>query len=791
MGWPEKEMLAQNMQNPGHQVGPKITLRDMGGSTELGTNNEVWYRRKFCMWGTSKLNHLKVIIAIVIGFGVSGCSQESAEAMDQMVKPDEQGLASDKEAFGKADAWNERNNPAGLGIEMKTTLAELPLTGQTDKAAWPDTYWPTYKDSTNQRWQSTGDFLRDLSPMEKYDVVFNAWDPNAVKDLRPFAAGECAQDAFDESYYENLGPAAALTSLHKGNLDTRKAMLAGELDEHCNAKEEGECFKACQIEREEGVEETDDERSIRHRCEDRCDRGGVETWWGLCHAWAPAAIMEDEPLYPVTMPTEFGDIVFDIADMKALYSVIYDRSQATLIGGRCNEFDVDRDEQTGRITNDECRDLNAGSFHVSMTNLIGLQKRGFVEDRTFDYEVWNQPVKGYEIHLMQEISISDAHHLLNVTGPVVGESEVPETEKNDCIEGVNLDAGDYCYNTNIDALYEVHASLEWLTESHASTTAEGHENLAHYTRTDRYTYILEVNDGEIVGGEWTGSSRNNHPDFIWLPIGPGSGNWYVDIEKVRMLGRMAQYDPANRPEGLAEEIVTVHAQDTGVDIPDRDPTGIVSTIEVTDPVSVAEAKVSVDITHTYVGDLTIILKGPDGRDHTLHHKEGGPNQNIQKVYSISDVGPINGTWSLHVADHYQRDIGVLNNWKIEFLVGGQDTSNAIELFDGPAVIDIPDNSYDGVASTLNVDSVGAIKKLVLHLDVSHSYIGDLEVRLVKGGISKTVHNREGGSDNDLKRSYAVDEFIGQEASGTWQLVVRDLANHDKGVVNSWSLEITQ
>ena len=79
--------------------------------------------------------------------------------------------------------------------------------------------------------------------------------------------------------------------------------------------------------------------------------------------------------------------------------------KATIIGGRCNEFKVDRDETTGRITNSECRDLNAGAFHVAMTNLLGLQGRGFVEDRTFDYEVWNQPVKSYEVHTMEEISI--------------------------------------------------------------------------------------------------------------------------------------------------------------------------------------------------------------------------------------------------------------------------------------------------------------------------------------------------------------------------------------------------
>jgi subtilisin-like proprotein convertase family protein len=261
-----------------------------------------------------------------------------------------------------------------------------------------------------------------------------------------------------------------------------------------------------------------------------------------------------------------------------------------------------------------------------------------------------------------------------------------------------------------------------------------------------------------------------------------------------MLGRLAQVDPAAMPTGPTEDIITVSADEVAMDIPDHDANGIFSELEVGDAVSVAEAKVSIDITHTYIGDLSVILTGPDGRKHTLHRKEGGPSDDINKTYTISDVGAINGVWTLQVADHYQRDIGVLNGWKIEFLVGESAPEASTETtnnFAGGTGIDIPDNSNDGVSSSLNVSTVGAIKKLVLNLNISHTYIGDLEIRLVKGGISKTVHNREGGSEDDIERSLTIDEFNGQEASGDWALVVRDLANLDKGIVNSWSLDITQ
>ena len=39
---------------------------------------------------------------------------------------------------------------------------------------WPDTYWPTYEDSVNARWQGS-----DVpSPLEKYDMAFNNWQPS-------------------------------------------------------------------------------------------------------------------------------------------------------------------------------------------------------------------------------------------------------------------------------------------------------------------------------------------------------------------------------------------------------------------------------------------------------------------------------------------------------------------------------------------------------------------------------------------------------------------------------------
>jgi subtilisin-like proprotein convertase family protein len=720
---------------------------------------------------------IQLLTALLAASLVTGCvTQEESETTGGPIshsdqKPDETGTAAEKIADGKFDAWNYRNNPDGLRIVMNTTLVDLPMEGETESPAWPDTYWPTYKDSTNSRWQKTGDYLMDLSPMEKYDAAFNGWDPNSVRDLRPFDATDCSENTFDKGYYDNLGPAAKLVSTTKGNKQTRDAVINGALDDSCNAKADGQCMKDC-----ESVEES----SARSRCEKRCDRGGVETWWGLCHAWAPAAILEKEPLHAVTIPTEHGEIVFTVGDLKALYAVIYDRSDSALIGGRCNDHEVKRDETTGRIISDECRDLNAGSFHVALTNLIGLQKRGFVEDRTFDYEVWNQPVKGYTVHNLDEISVAEAHELMNV------DTAMPT----DCVSGVDVTAGDYCYNKNVDTLYKVSATLDWVTESHASTIAEGAENLARYSRTDRYTYILEVVDGKVVGGEWYGSAIRNHPDFIWLPFRPISGNRHVSVEQVRLLGDMSQTDPTIVPTALPT-LVQAASGDINVAIPDKTPAGISSTIEVGDAVTVEEVKVSIDISHTYIGDLFIKLNGPNGQEYILHNKQGGSTVDLQKTFTVRNAGAINGLWTLAVSDHYGVDVGTLNNWRLEFIVGNVPGAamETVEEFKNDRVIDIPDNTAEGVNSYIDVGPTGTVKGLELTLNIEHTYISDLEITLSKGGVSKVIHNREGGSSDNIERTFSLDEFNGESMTGRWFLKIRDLASRDTGKRLGWSLHV--
>ena len=104
--------------------------------------------------------------------------------------------------------------------------------------------------------------------------------------------------------------------------------------------------------------------------------------------------------------------------------------------------------------------------------------------------------------------------------------------------------------------------------------------------------------------------------------------------------------------------------------------------------------------------------------------------------------------------------------------------------------EIPDNDPQGVTATIDVPDSMSISALKLDLDITHTWVGDLEVLLIHDGITATIWSREGGSDDDIQQSFDLQDFNGKDASGDWTLKVVDHAARDTGTINSWSLSIT-
>jgi subtilisin-like proprotein convertase family protein len=134
----------------------------------------------------------------------------------------------------------------------------------------------------------------------------------------------------------------------------------------------------------------------------------------------------------------------------------------------------------------------------------------------------------------------------------------------------------------------------------------------------------------------------------------------------------------------------------------------------------------------------------------------------------------------------------LNRWEIEI---GAQAGAVVEAEESPGVM-ISDNNPAGIERTLNVSRAGDIRDIDVTVDITHTYIGDLNVTLLSpGGAQAVLHDRSGGNQDNLMATYgstatpALAAFRGQPMQGAWKLKVADLEAVDIGKLNRWALKI--
>lgn len=234
-----------------------------------------------------------------------------------------------------------------------------------------------------------------------------------------------------------------------------------------------------------------------------------------------------------------------------------------------------------------------------------------------------------------------------------------------------------------------------------------------------------------------------------------------------------------------------HTWDDGpVAIPDNNAGGIIAEIEVEQDGIIESLAVTVDITHTYRGDLEVALFRNAEDFVMLHERTGGAEDDLKQTYVLSDFNGLEarGTYSLLVSDHSAWDTGRLNRWSLEIATGGEPN---VEVYRSSEQVTIPDNDPTGAFSNLQVDGTGTIRSLKAVVNIDHDYRGDLTLRLQRIGQpgEVTLVEADASSGPFGTRSFPIGAFLGEEAAGTWRLLVIDEARGDQGTLLGWSLEI--
>ncbi len=312
-----------------------------------------------------------------------------------------------------------------------------------------------------------------------------------------------------------------------------------------------------------GDETRDFEHSV-YGDKKKYDEEGISySWWGHCNGWCGAALMEKEPIAPV----EARGIRFEVADLKGLLSESYWGVESDFTGRRYNlppkhiresrepgkqllealrsenprpvaEYiawyekawetrmsDAARaaakpedfrdelelfDSWYRRTYDDAFADLPPATFHRILETVIGRKELAVVFDITANEEVWNHPAWKYESQIAFKRSFTEG-------GQQKKEWDVTTT---------------------------VHYATDGVSESILGISA--------FTKTYTYTLVTD-SSGRVMGGAWTGSSVENHPDFAWLPTYNPTGPDYGENWKL-LYGKLREILPASHQVGDARAI---------------------------------------------------------------------------------------------------------------------------------------------------------------------------------------------------------------------------------------------
>ena len=202
----------------------------------------------------------------------------------------------------------------------------------------------------------------------------------------------------------------------------------------------------------------------------------VPGWYGYCHAWSAASVLEFEPRTPRWIPGVNGSqtVLLGVGDQKGLLSACHTRDVANTYGQR----------YTGLPSQDP-DDIYPDYLWQVLRWHIKEQGMPIVCDLDPGPEVWNYPVYAYRVE----------HH----PGP----------------DGLELG------RMNILAVDD----------------AVPPDYLGIMIHAQTYTFTFRMHAGSVVmgTGRWVGQSKKNHPDFCWYPYVVRAENPQLHLATLKQL----------------------------------------------------------------------------------------------------------------------------------------------------------------------------------------------------------------------------------------------------------------
>lgn len=170
--------------------------------------------------------------------------------------------------------------------------------------------------------------------------------------------------------------------------------------------------------------------------------------------------------------------------------------------------------------------------------------------------------------------------------------------------------------------------------------------------------IVDPNADIQLGTRLGTYDSNGHSQWF----GYGKVNAFKAVQTARQQ-RSSVQQPSRRIQAASSRSVA---------IPDNDPTGAVSSIYVAEVNTVWDIQVSIEITHTFLGDIEIQLVHPRGEMVLLQNRTLGRNTELKTTYNLQTTPLLRkflslsaqGNWKLVVIDRAPFDSGTLTKWQL-------------------------------------------------------------------------------------------------------------------------------
>jgi subtilisin-like proprotein convertase family protein len=219
----------------------------------------------------------------------------------------------------------------------------------------------------------------------------------------------------------------------------------------------------------------------------------------------------------------------------------------------------------------------------------------------------------------------------------------------------------------------------------ANTTGAG-------VNTQFVNILLSTDGGQNFSTVLASNTPNDGSEMITVP-NVVAANCRILIEAVGNIFYNVNTTPFTI--GIVNTCVTF-SQNTTLPIPDgagsnQPGTTAISELNVTDDLTILDIQVSMSVTHTWIGDLVLVLEHPDGTQVPLWNRNCNnpqrsgilatfrdnsgsiicasptvgtfsPNQPLSALLNKSSIG----VWKLRATDFFVGDLGQVNQWSIDF-----------------------------------------------------------------------------------------------------------------------------